>query len=270
MKNFDPRVRAYLDDVIQVRDDLVSVILFGSAATGGFASAVSDADLIIVVRNDSSPESRRSLRAAEGELEIRHGLSDGRKPGALESFVNRITGTAHSLFVCTRDDLLSGKPARVFGVPAAQAVFVDRIVIPGIVFSACTVWGEELRALIPLPQVRRLDVFKALFSLLNQALLFAELFPVLPNATRYAMGALKHSVHSCYFCYHGRPAALEEEVAFFQSELGPAPALVQLLLLRREYGESFKFVVRCIPAVVRLHWRTAFGNRFPRSLEKQI
>src|SRR2546429_9230792 len=69
-----------------------------------------------------------------------------------------------------------------------------------------------------LASIRRFDVFKAFFGLCGQALLSAAVFPVLPGATKYAMGVLKRSLHNCFFCYHGRRAPLEEEVAFFQGQ----------------------------------------------------
>jgi hypothetical protein len=86
---------------------------------------------------------------------------------------------------------------------------------------------------------------------------------VLSDATKYAMGALKHSLHSCYFCYHGRTAALEEEVDFFRRRLGASRTLIDLLALRGEYRRSFRFVIGGLPALARLHLRTARDNRFP-------
>src|SRR5205814_5046053 len=103
---------------------------------------------------------------------------------------------------------------------------------------AVTVWGEELLPHIPQPPIRRFDVLKAFHGLFAQVLLSLAVFPLLPNATKYAMGALKRSVHNCFFCYHGRPTALEEEVDFFQ-RLGPNRTLAQLLDLRRVYRPSF-------------------------------
>jgi hypothetical protein len=96
--------------------------------------------------------------------------------------------------------------------------------------------------------------------------LSATWFPVLPDATRYAMGALKHSLHSCYFCYHLKNAPLNEEVEFFNSRLGPSATLLELLNQRREYHRSFAFVLRCLPGLFRLHFRTARDNRFPRAV----
>ena len=89
-----------------------------------------------------------------------------------------------AFFVCTRSDLLSGEPARVLDIPAAQAFFVDRIAIPSIVSSGITVWGENLLARVALLPIRRLDVAKAFFGLFNQVLFTAMVYPffrVQPN-----------------------------------------------------------------------------------------
>jgi predicted nucleotidyltransferase len=265
-----PRVETYLDALVRTcaapENELVSLILFGSAVTGGFSGTVSDVDLILVLSSTAPLNRRRQLRDRVIDLEIRHGVRErpGHSPGLLESVVDRITAGDRSFFICTRDDLLSGNPARILHISRAQAFFVDRVVIPGIIASAVTVWGEDLLPQIPFPPIRRLDVLKACFSLLCQALTAAALFPVLPGATRYAMAALKRSLHHCYFCHHLRPAPLHEEVAFFQSRFGPKPGIEQLLSLRSAYRESYAFVLGCLPTIAGLHLRTALANRFPR------
>ena len=83
------------------------------------------------------------------------------------------------------------------------------------------------------------------------------------------MSALKHSLHSCYFCYHLKTAPLNEEVEFFNSRLGPSRTLLQLLNQRQEYHRSFAFVLRCVPVLFRLHLRTARDNRFPRAVARR-
>jgi hypothetical protein len=264
-----PRVQDYIDAILETcaggECAPVSVILFGSLVTGGFSGTVSDVDLILVLPDTAGPECQPRLKAAAKQLEIEHGMGTdcSQRHGGLESLVNRVTGNDHSLFVCTRGDLLSGDPGRILDLKPAQAFFVDRVVIPSVVFSAVTIGGEELLAQIHLPPIRRLDVFKAFFGLFNQVLLTAGLFPFLSGPTGYAMGALKRSVHNCYFCYHGRRAALDKEIDFFQRKRR-IPALDQLLSLRRGYKESFSFVLRCFLALVRLHLHTALDNQFPR------
>ncbi len=267
-----PRVRVYLEAIVETcvasGPALVCVILFGSAATGGFSGTASDVDLILVVPDDASHDNRLLLRDQVAALEVLHGFNAGHvdAQGRLEAFVERVTANVRSFFICTRGDLLSGSVARILDIRPSQALFVDRVVIPSIVASAVTVWGEELLPRIPMPAIRRLDVFKAFHSLFSQALLSVAVFPLLPHATRYAMGSLKRSVHNCFFCYHGRPAPLEQEVEFFQRRLGPSGTLAQLLALRRDYTQSFAFVIRCLPTLARLHLRTAWDNRFPREV----
>jgi predicted nucleotidyltransferase len=264
------RVQTYIEALVQTcaqdHVSLVSVVLFGSAAKGGFSGDVSDVDLIIVVPDDASRAKRRRLGEDVARLEVIHGLRPATppSPGGLRALIDRVMGHGFSCFVCTRGDAISGDVARVLDLRPLEALFVDRIVFASIVASAVTVWGEDLLPRVAVPSVRRLDVFKALYAFSGQVLASAVMFPVLPDATKYAMGALKHSLHSCYFCYHRRTAALEVEVDFFCRRLGASQTLADLLALRREYRRSFAFVIRCLPALVRLHLRTARDNRFPR------
>jgi len=265
------RVQTYIEALLQTcaRDGapLVSVILFGSTAKGGFSGAVSDVDLILVVRDDASRGERRRLSGDVARLEGFHGLGPATlgPPGRLRALVERAVGHGFSCFVCTRGDLISGDVTRVLDLRLLEAPFVDRIVFASIVASAVTVWGEDLLPRVRVPSVRRLDVFKALFAFSCQVVLSVVTFPALPDATRYAMGTLKHSLHSCFFCYHQRTATLEEEVAFFNRRLGPSRTLVELLSLRRQFRRSFAFVIRCLPTLARLHLRTARDNRFTRA-----
>jgi predicted nucleotidyltransferase len=263
------RVQTYIEALVQTCTQkcasLVSVVLFGSAAQGGFSGDVSDVDVIIVVSDAVSRADRLRLSEDVARLESLHELRPANidSPGRVQARIERAVGHAFSCFVCTRSDLISGEVARVLDLRAWEAPFVDRIIFASIVASATTVWGEDLLPHVPVPPLRRLDVFKALFGSSGQVLLSAVTFPVLPDATKYAMGALKHSLHSCFFCYHQRTTTLEDEVAFFNARLGTSRTLVELLSLRRQYRRSFAFVVRCLPTVARLHLRTARENRFP-------
>jgi Nucleotidyltransferase domain len=244
---------------------LVSVVLFGSAATGGFSSGVSDVDAIIVLADGATRDDRKRLLHDVSLLEVSHGLRapPGRAKTALERFAERTGGHGLSSFVCTRADLLSGDIAKILGLRRVETLLVDRIVLASIVASAMTVWGEDVLLQVRVPPVRRLDVMKAFFAFANQALLAIVAFPVLPEATRYAMGTLKRSLHSCFFCFERRGASLEEEIAFFDRGRGQDRTLAELLALRRQYRRSFSFVLRCLPTLARLHWRAACDNEFP-------
>jgi len=239
------------------------MLLFGSASRGGFSN-VSDVDLILVVPDGSRHEVKQQLREEVARLEILHEFRPAghRISGGLRARVERAVGHLFPCVVCTRSDLLSGDPARVLGLKRWEAPFVDRITFASILGSAVTVAGEDLLPRIQLPPIRRLDVYKALFAFSCQIVLSIEVFPFLDDATKYAMGTLKHSLHNCFFCYHGRTAPLEEEVAFFRERVGARHTLAELLSLRQEYRRSFAFVIRCLPALAQLHLRTARDKRF--------
>jgi hypothetical protein len=263
-------VRAYLREITATlppgEAPLVSVIVFGSLVTGGFAGGASDVDLILVVHDAATPQQRAALRTRVAALEAAHDLAEApdRQRNAVERFARQVTANVRSFFICTRADLLSGDVARLLSISRAQALFVDRIVLPSILGSAATAWGEDLLPRVPVAPIRRVDVLRAFYALWNQLLLTAAMYPLVPDATKYAMGAIKRSVHSCYFCYHLQPAPLGEEVAFLQRRHGRSATLDRLMHLRADYRHSFGFVVRCLPALVRLHLRTALDNAFPR------
>jgi len=249
---------------------LVSVILFGSAAKGDFAADVSDVDLIIVLPDTANKADRRQIQEKVFALEITHGfrVPSDRTRGWLEKHSERCVGYSLSGFVCTRSDLLSGEVTRVFGLSPLEAVFVDRIVFAGVIVSAVTVWGEDLLAQVPILDLRRLDAYKALFNFVNAIIISAAVFPVLSNATKYAMGVLKHSLDSCYFCYQQKTASLQEEVDFFCSRVGQRKILYDLLNRRRRYTPSLAFVLGCLPVLFDLHLRTAQDNRFPQPMSR--
>jgi predicted nucleotidyltransferase len=269
-------VQAYVDTIVHTCAEggraLVSVILFGSAAIGGWVETVSDVDLILAVPDTATDEDMEGLRGEVERIEILHRLRNRSAHGqpALEKLLDRITAHDRTFFICTRGDLLSGNIGRILRIHPSQAIFVDRIVLANLVASGITVWGEAILPLVPVAPIRRFDVFKALFGLFPVALLSAAIFPLHPGMTKYAMAMLKSSIHSCFFCYELRRAPLEEEISFFQLRLGTNRTLIQLLALRREYRNSFPFVVCCIPTLVWLHLRTSIDNRFPREARGQL
>jgi hypothetical protein len=91
---------------------------------------------------------------------------------------------------------------------------------------------------------------------------------VFSDATKYAMGALKLSLHSCYFCYRTKTASLDDEVAFFKFRLGRERTSQDLLNLRKEHQRSFAFVLICVPILIRLHLRKVCDSQLPRAVAR--
>ena len=236
-------VKAYLDAVVAAAGGsrIISVILFGSAATGGYTPQASDVDLILVLENDVAV---RPILARIKNLEPRR--------TGVDAWMDRIAGTDHSCFVCTRQQLLHAEVANILNISPVQSVFVDRTVLPSMLSSARTVRGEDLLTAIQTPAIRRIDIGIAWFGLVSQLVTSLAIYPLTTNATKFAMGALKRSIHNCYFVSQARPAPLAQEMEFF----GARPVFTQLLALRQNYQPSLAFVFRALGAVSVLHART--------------
>src|SRR2546421_5385728 len=88
-------VQAYLEALVRTCGGsgraLVSIVLFGSSATGGFSAKASDVDLILIVSDGTSEEDRRRLREAAERIEALHGFRENDGPqSSLEAFVEKV------------------------------------------------------------------------------------------------------------------------------------------------------------------------------------
>src|SRR2546426_4218602 len=89
------RVRTYIEALVQTcaqdGSPLVSVVLFGSAAKGGFSGGVSDVDVIIVVSDDASRAKTLRLGEDVARLETLHELrpATAGSPGRLRPRIER-------------------------------------------------------------------------------------------------------------------------------------------------------------------------------------
>ena len=268
------RLRQYLDEVVEVAGkrspDIVSIIIFGSVAKGGFSPAVSDVDLMVVLADEVSPKTKERLYSDLAGLELKHNLRERPKSGVeiMQKWFDRMAGQFKSQFVCYRRDFLSGNRAKVFGInPYVESlILTTSVAFASIVTSARTIWGEDLLPDVSLPLLTKGHLAKNCrgFLMLNAGALLA--YPVIPNATKYSMSALKWMIHCCYFCSRLRSAALEEEVEFFRDKVAEDTALIELLSLRQEYRPSLRFIWNCFGAIRGLYATTARETKFPISV----
>ncbi len=135
----EPSIAAYLADIIAecggAGRPLVSLILFGSAATGGYVSATSDVDLLLVLNDHTDAASCGQVRDRVTALAQRRGVAKRRSARigivthALATFADRVTANVRTFFVCTRADLPSGTPGRIPGLAPRESFF--RAIQPG-------------------------------------------------------------------------------------------------------------------------------------------
>lgn len=264
-------VRNYIDDVIRLAEvrssEIVSVAAFGSVAKNNFSQSVSDVDLIVALADVVPQKTKQAISGELAALELKHKLREqpNSKREAVYARIDEAAGQFKSHFVCYKRDLLSGNTAAVFAVnPLAESLLISpHIAFANIVMSAKVIWGEDFLSEIHLPTLSKAHLAKncAGFLLLNICALLW--YPLVPNATKYSMSALKWMLHGCYFCYTLKSATVEEEVAFFATKLGADKAFTELLFLRREYQPSFGFIIRCFKVIIRLYVITVEENKFP-------
>lgn len=264
-------VRDYINEVVEIAvgqdDDVVSIIIFGSVAKGGFTPGTSDVDVIVVLADGALRGRRKEIKRQLAALELKHGLRElpRSKTELVYRMIDRMGGLFLSHFVCYKHDLLAGNSARAFDVnPLADLLLLStRIGFASIVMSAKTVWGEDLLKEVRILPITRWHLLKNCLAYLSLNALALLTFPVLPNATKYAMAALKGSLHSCYFCYNLKSTTIELEMNFFSNKFEGRSTLAGLLSLRQDYRSNFRFVRKCFPTIMRLFIMTAREIRFP-------
>jgi len=265
----------YLSDVIQLADArhpaIVSILIFGSVAKGGFLQSISDVDLIVVLADEAPQHMKRVISYDLAALELKHGLrkQSNSKLERLYTTVDRMASQFKSYFVCYKRDLLSGNTAAVFDVnPLIESLVLSvEIGFASIVKSSAVIWGEDFRHQIRIPALTKAHLVKncAAFVSLNACALLV--YPFLPNATTYSMSALKWMLHTCYFCYALESASIEHEIDFFSTKLGEHKLFSELLSLRREPRPSFAFIKRCFGTLIQLYFSTAREIEFPITVE---
>lgn len=267
-------IRDYLDALFELADqkscEIVSIMIFGSAAKGGF-SPVSDVDLLIVLADEVPWNEKVRLKHELGALEFEHKLRERPKSNkeSILTVVDRVAAQFKSQFVCYKRDFISGNSAAVFGINRVlESLFLStRIAFANDVISAKTVWGEDLLSQVRVPLLTKAHLVKNFVGLLLFNACAMGVFPVLPNATKYSMSALKWMLHTCHFCVTLKSSTVQEAVAFFQQEIEGDATLPELLSLRSHYRRSWRFVKGCCGTIVRLYCVTVREAAFPISIE---
>ncbi|MEM2900801.1 MAG: nucleotidyltransferase domain-containing protein, partial [Thermoplasmata archaeon] len=186
------RARKFLDELSNAlenyEDKIVSIILFGSLVKGGH-SALSDVDMIIVVKDEISDsqisEIEEKVRVIEEKNEYRtkpiekRSISE-RFVSRLGSFVELRTGMFVSHFICRRKDFLDANFAKIFNTTpvVTELLAPSSLVLSGVLSHAKTIYGEELLNKVKRPEFGLVDILKSLIMnfLLSLGSLFLYIF----------------------------------------------------------------------------------------------
>ena len=268
--NLPAHVRDYLAAVLEFADErsaeIVSIMIYGSAAKGEF-SPVSDVDLFVVLADKVPMNRKKKLEHGLALLELKYKLRQRpqSKKESILTALDRLAAQFKSQFICYQHDFLSGNAAAVFGInPVLESLLLStRIAFVDDVVSARTLWGEELLSQVSVPLLMKAHLVKNCLGFLAFNACALAVYPLVPNATKYSMSALKWMLHTCHLCLTSKSSTIEEAVEFFQAEIHGDAELMQLVSLRNLYRPSFRFVKGCFGTICRLYSVTVRQAVFP-------
>ena len=275
LENLSPKARKYIGESIGLflknKIDLLSLIIFGSAIKGEYQPDLSDVDLIFVLNDKTSKKAKAHISEGLSELEYKYSLR--KRNGSMVDTVYKraedMTGMYVSHFVCYRRDFLSAKFSKIFNLN----LFLCKIFAPtdvvwaSVIKSASTLWGENLLIKTTFSEIKKNQIKKS--KRMNLVLCFAALITYIlhPDATKYAMEAVKWSLQTCYFSYTLEPATTTKAVSFFSHRGYKQPLLEELIKLRRNYRTSFRFVRKSFKVIRDIHNKTLRENDFPKNIK---
>ncbi len=271
LSNLSQKTKTYIEKTVQLctenNVDLVSLIVFGSILKGGFLDEVSDVDMILVIADETPKKTMRKLRKDLMKLEFSYGFRKKSKSimDVVFKTAEHITGMFISHFMCYRKEFVAAKFTKVFNVNPVLAFLLapTNIVWASTMASAQTIVGKNLLKIVPLPPITKKDVLKSniMNSFLSLAACFA--YPFHPDATKFAMEALKWSLLTCYFCYEKKTSSIEDIIKYFQDHSFNDPLFEEMLSLREKYKKSFLFTAKSGRVMRCLHRMTIKENQFP-------
>jgi len=274
LENLAPKARNYIGEsigaILKNKIDLLSLIIFGSVVRGEYQPDLSDVDIIFVINDKTSKKDKARIRRDLTKLEHKHAFR--KKNGSIVNTVYRraedMTGMYVSHFVCYRKEFLAAKFSKVFNVN----LFLCKLFAPtdvvwaSVVKSATTLWGENLLEKTSLAEVKKSQIKKS--KKMNHVLCTAALVTYIfhPDATKYAMEAVKWSLQTCYFSYTLEPATTVKAIQYFHQKNYNNPLLKNLLDLRKNYSRSLRFILKSFKVVSDLHKKTLRENKFPKKI----
>lgn len=255
--------RRFLADLVsrcqgKIGEELVSVLLFGSAVKGGFVEGVSDFDMIIVVNDGLTSGEMNDLASEVERTSSEHDMVGSTSEGfrGIPRFIMRESGMFVSYFICREREFLSGDFSRIFH---ANPLLMRLIVPKGIVFGNVLkglerAYGKDVVSDARMPSPTKTDVLKSM--VMNELLVLLSLIyhPFTQDATKLAMEATKWSVFAASYWMTGESRSLSEGIGILSEKGISAGLLRRLDELRNEYRRDWSFTFSTLKEIPKIHF----------------
>ena len=252
------KILGYINDLITFlnkkigKENIISVMLFGSNTYANDASKISDCDLLVILSDNISDSKIKSLEKFFSELEIKHELR-ARQNSLINTVVQVIeksTGMYISHFITRKSHWFAKKFAKIFRVNRIFAyLFAPRnLVLKSMISSSEIILGKDLRYINDDLSITSFGMIKSI--ILNLFIsIFAILFdPIYDKSLKYELEAIKWSLKASNIYLFNDTCELKKMANRFvklnKNSKGLASFFKRFLYLRnlpikRSFGYSF-------------------------------
>lgn len=253
----------YLRDVTKLLENylherLLSIIIFGSLVKG-YATEVSDADILIVISDECSNKEIHHLHQLINAYEVKyHYLMP------LHGFISRIlysidksTGMFISHFISRKRDFLKGNFAKTFQVNKLMALVLapNQIVYGSVLCRAKVLYGANIIEEATIPNVPMTQLLKSIMMNMVTSLFTLLIYPLTKKATLYEMETAKWSfLGSYYYIKHDSPG-LPILLKYFLDRNIATGYIKDWIQLRDSYHPNPKFGLRTPLNILKIHLR---------------
>ncbi len=251
----------YLHDVTKLlenylHDRLISIIIFGSLVKG-YATEVSDADILIVLSDDCSKKEIHHLHQLINAYEVRYHYlvpPKGVVSRVLYS-IDKSTGMFISHFISRKKDFLKGNFAKTFQVNKLMAMVLapNQIVYGSVLCRSKILYGADIIKEAKIPNVPMTQLLKSILMNAVTSLFTLFIYPLTKRATLYEMETAKWSfLASYYYLKHDSPA-LPILLKFFLDRNIASNYLKEWIQLRNSYHPNYKFGLLTPWNILKIH-----------------
>jgi hypothetical protein len=255
--------RRFLADLVsrcqgKIGDELISILLFGSAVKGGFVEGVSDFDMIIVVDDGMTSGEMNDLASEVERASSEHDMVGSTSEGfrGIPRFIMRESGMFVSYFICREGEFVSADFSRIFHTnPLLMKLIVPKGIVFGNVLKGLErVYGKDVVSVARMPRPTKLDILKSV--VMNELLVLLSLIyhPFTQDATKLAMEATKWSVFTASYWMTGESRSLSEGIGILSEEGISAEHLRRLDELRKEYRRDWSFAFSTLKEIPKIHF----------------
>lgn len=245
-------IQQLINEFVEVahKYNIISIIHFGSTNF----TEVSDVDLIIVldkIENDKIKDIQLKLKLIEIKYKFRY-MRKSLIGNLLNSFEEK-TGMFCSNFVCNRQDLIEGDFSKIFHTNRILTYILipTNIVFLNVFSNYKIIYGEEINYLLPQFNISYFQFIKSILMCVLLSVISILLLLVSKDATKYAMEAVKWSLHNTYFYYNRDNMTTEHLISLFIDK--GFKKLIRLQQLRMNYEKDIFFNLISLYLVLKIH-----------------